>query len=261
MARNKNVYVDFTQEEALALYNTATGITALAADTTANAFRTSSGQYFEQWADGQNDQLVLTGGANDGTGWVMAHDNAADALEITPGITSGRAVSFTTGTDAAFFLQCVFMVGTVARNTMLTCGFRKLGAYVTIKAANAATALAAHTDKAGIGVVAVAGTLATQTSLNNTDAQTTLAKAAVTDNQYLALKVLVSSAGVVTYQVGVSSTAALAVADLAADANAVAFTFDTAEVLIPYIQKIGTALTGIGDSKLISFQCGYQDTN
>jgi hypothetical protein len=260
MATSKKVYVDFTQESPFGLFNTATGITALAATTTVNGFKTRQGHYFEMYNDGQNDQLVLTGGASAGSGWVWPLDNAADGLEITRGINSGNALSkFTVGTDPAFFIRAGFKIGTIARTQVLTVGFRKLGAYVAIKGADATTALAAHTDKAMIGVVAAAGTIATQTSNDNTDVQTTLAATAAVDSQYFSFEVDVSAAGVVTYKVGQSATSlALAEAALAADANAVAFSFDDAEVLVPSIMHVGVAATDINNSALLKFECGYQ---
>lgn len=260
MATRKQVYVDFVQELPLALFNTATGITALAATTTVNAFRTSRGHYFEMYNDGQNDQLVLTGGAIGTTGWVPPVDNAADAIEITRGINTGNALSkFTVGTDPAFFIRVGGKIGTIARNTVFTVGFRKLEAYAALKGADATAALTCHPDKAMIGNVAVGGTLATQTSLANTDAQTSLAHAVLVDATFFSFQVNVSAAGVVTYKLGTSLTSlAVAEAALAADASAVAFTFADATVLVPSIMIAGTASTGINDIGIAKFECGYQ---
>ena len=260
MATNKSVYVDFTSEPPLGIFNSATGITALAATTTVNGFRTSQGQYFEMYNDGQNDECVLTGGKITTNGWVPPVDNAADGLEITRGINSASNAKsvFTVGTDAAFFIRVGGKIGTIARTTVLTVGFRKLGAYVAIKAADATTALAAYTDKAMVGVVAVAGTVATQTSNDNSDVQTSLAATALVDSRFFSFEVDVSAAGVVTYKVGQSTTLALAEAALAADASAVAFSFDDAEVLVPSIMLVGTAATGINDSAIHKIEIGYQ---
>lgn len=256
----KEIYVDFLKEPPLSLWNTATGTTALAATTTVNAFYSGQGHYFEIWNDAQNDQLVLTGGAIGATGWVPPVDNAADAIEITRGInsTNGKSI-FTVGTDNAFFIQVGGKIGTIARNTVFTVGFRKLEAYATLKGADATAALTCHPDKAMIGNVAVGGTLATQTSLANADVQTSLAHAALVDATFFSFRVNVSAAGVVTYKLGTSLTdLATAEANLAADANAVAFTFANATVLVPSIMIAGTAATGINDTGILKYQVGYQ---
>jgi hypothetical protein len=257
---SKNVYVDFSQEMPMQLHNTATGITALAATTTVNAFKTRAGHYFEMYNDGQNDQLVLTGGAIGSTGWVPPLDNAADGLEITRGINTYNALStFTTGTDPAFFIRVGGKVGTIARTTVLTVGFRVQEAYVAIKGADATAALTAHPEKAMVGTVAVAGTMATQTSKANSDTQTSLAHAAIADSTWFSYEVNVSSAGAVTYRIGTSLTSlAAAEAALAADANAVAFTFTAGTIVGPSIMMVGTAATGINDTGILKFECGYQ---
>ena len=259
MAIRKNVYVDFSTESPLNLFNTATGITALAATTTVNAFRTSQGEYFEMYNDAQNDQLVLTGGAIGTTGWVPPLDNAADGLEITRGINAANAKSkFTVGTDAAFFLRVGGKAGTIAPTTAFLVGFRKLGAYAAVKGATSATAITAFTDAAYIGVVDVAGLLKTQTSNDNADVATSLAHAAIADATWFSYEVNVSAAGAVTYRLGTSLVSfAAAEAALAADASAVAFSFDDAEVLVPSIIIAGTAATAINDIGILKYECGY----
>lgn len=262
MATNvkKGVYVNFLQEMPLNLFNTATGITALVTTAVVNGFRTGNGSYFEMYSDGQNDQLVLTGGAIGTTGWVPPLDNAADGLEITRGINAANARStFVTGTDAAFFLRVGGKIGTIARNTVCTAGFRVQEAYVAIKAADATAALTAHPEKAMIGNVAVGGTLATQTSKANSDVQTSLAHAALADATFFSFEVNVSAGGVVTYRLGTSLTSlALAEAALAADASAVAFTFTAGTIVGPSIMLVGTASTGINDTGILKYECGFQ---
>lgn len=259
MAVRKNMYVDFSTEPPVGLFNTATGITALAATTTVNGFRTSRGHFFELYNDGQNDQLVLTGGAVGATGWVPPLDNAADAIEITTGnsATYGRPV-FTTGTDAAFFIRVGGKYGTIARSTALLVGFRKQGSYTAIKGANSAAAITAFTDGVWIGSTDVSGTVKATTSIANTDVTTSLAHAAIADSTYFSYEVNVSAAGAVTYRLGTSLTSlAAAEAALAADASAVAATLTTATAFIPSIMMLGTAATGINDTGILKFECGY----
>jgi hypothetical protein len=259
MAIRKNIYVDFSTEPPLGLFNTATGITALAATTTVNGFRTSRGHWFEIYNDGQNDQLVLTGGAVGATGWVPPLDNAADAIEITCGnsATYGRP-TFTVGTDPAFFVRVGGKIGTIARSTALVAGFRQQGSYVTTKGADTTALATAYNRKAMVGNATVAGVLKTFTSIaSGTDVVTSLAGTALVDSQFFSLEVNVSAAGAVTYRIGQSaSSLSAAESALAADASAVACTIDSGTVLIPSIVMLGTAATGINDSGILKFQCG-----
>ncbi len=260
MAIRKNVYVDFTKEPPLGLFNTATGITALAATATVNAFRTSRGHYFEIYQDGQNDQQVLTGGAVGASGWIPAVDNAADSIEITTGNSAayGRP-TFTVGTDAPFYMRVGGVIGTIARNTALQCGFRVVASYVTTKGADTTALATAYNRKAMIGNATVGGVLKTFTSVTSgTDVTTSLAHAVVVDATYFSFEVNISLTGAVTYRLGTSLTSlALAEAALAADASAVAATIETGTVLIPSIMILGTASTGINDSGILKFECGY----
>ena len=257
MAIKRNTYVDFREEAPLHLFNPATGITAVVTTATKSAFRTSSGEYFEFYQDGQNDQTVLTGGAIGANGWVPPIDDDADSIEITRGVTSANAKNkFTVGTDPAFFLRVGGKVGTIARSTCMLFGFRKLAAYATT-AANMATAITAYTDAAFIGTDDVAGVVTTKTSNDNSDVTTDLAHAAIADSTWFSYEINVSAAGVVTYRLG-TSTASFAAAEaaLAADASAVAFSFDDAEVLVPCMIWLGTNATGINDSSILKYECG-----
>jgi hypothetical protein len=257
LTRKKGIYVDFTAQKPTPSF-AASGAIITAADAQTDYFRTDNGQYFEFFQDGANTAAVANLHAS-AVGMLLPGDNAAEAFMMTNGILATQnSQAYTVGTDAAFFLQHVLKVGTIARTTLLQAGFRKQGAYVDIAGADATTALAAHTDKAGIGLVSVAAAIATQTSLNGSDVQTALAKTAPTNDDFMALRVDVSATGVVTYQIGVhTTTVAGALSDLAADASAVAFTFDDAEVLIPYLWRQGTASTGVSDTYLATYEVDY----
>lgn len=264
MARNKNTYIDFTKEAQGIGYAVPTGAIPTAADGQIDAVRTVNGTYFELRQDGANAQIALTGfGATSATGWQLPLDDAADAIELNQGVVSGVSRSFTIGTDKAFFLRTVFKVEHIARNLCWMVGFRKLGTSLTIKAADVNTLKAAYDDKVLIGSTDVASAFGTITSVGGVDTgPTALAKAAITDGKYVAYEIDVSAAGVVTYKIGTGTTAAAAVSDLAADANALAYTFTTALEVIPCIVAIGVAgADGISDTYLVRYECGYQDTN
>jgi len=69
----------------------------------------------------------------------------------------------------------------------------------------------------------------------------------------------VSAAGAVTYKVGVhASTVAGALAALAADASAVAFSFDAGDVVIPCGFLVNTGAVGVSDMSLTRLEVGYQ---
>jgi hypothetical protein len=253
----KKVYVDFSQEPSFGLFNTATGITAVVTTAAVNAFKTRQGHYFEIYQDGQNDQQVLTGGLVGTTGWIPAHDNAADAIEITRGINAWNGQShFTVGSET-MSIRVGGVIGTIARSTSLVCGFRNIAAYVATKGADTTALATAYNRKAVMGNATVGGVLKTLTSIaSGTDVVTTLAKTALVDGKFFSFEVNIALTGAVTYRVGTGASLAAAEADLAADASAVACTIDTATVMVPTIILLGTASTGINDSALLKVEIG-----
>jgi len=252
----KSCYVDFVKEPPVPSVNKATGAIATGADNQEDCVVLhNSGEYFEFIQTGQNDVIHFTK-QSDGSFRLPLDNTNGDGIEITQGILSGFAKSFTVGTDPAFFVKACFKVTTRADLDVLQVGFRKLAAYADV---TQPSELNAYTDAAWVGINTNAGVLSTNTELNNGGlTSTALAKAALTDGQFLALEVDVSAAGAVTYKVGVSSTTALALANLAVDANAVAFTFDDAEVLVPSIVAVATGASA-AEIDWTHFSCGFQD--
>jgi hypothetical protein len=264
--------IDFTQEREVAIFAKTTGAIKTAANAQQDFFRVGNPpQYFELaqgvGATGANTLLAANGLTPSTTGWLLTLDNTAtDSLEITQGIVLGSARSFVTGTSAAFTMKCAFLVTTRANITHLGMGFRKLVAYET---ANVYTEWqTAYDEKAMIGIKDNAGALSTETSKATVDVSTALAHAAAANGDILALQVLVSGAGVVTYKLATAtpagSTAAqiqaavtTAYAALATDASAVAFTFTAATVVVPSI-IIAASGASAPDVKWVNYFCGLQ---
>lgn len=256
VTKKKNAYIDFVNEPYVACFNK-TGPVATAADNQEDFFvLPRSGEYFEYIQTGASTAIYFLK-QTDGSLRLPLDNTDGDALEITQGILSGSAKSFTVGTDQPFFIRACFKVTTVADIDVLQVGFRKLAAYADI---TTPATLNAYTDAAWAGINTNAGALSTNTELNNGGlTATALAKTALGDAEYVALEVNVSAAGAVTYKVGTSATsAALAIADLAADANAVAFTFDDAEVLVPSIVAVATG-NSAPEVDWVHYSVGYQD--
>lgn len=265
--------VDFTAAHEVALFAKTTGDIATAANAQQDFFYVMSPlpHYFELaqgvGATGANTLLAANGLTPAANGWLLTCDNTAtDSIEITEGIVLGSARSFLTGTSAAFRMRCAFIVPTRASVTHFQMGFRKLGSYVT---ANVYTELqTAYDEKAMIGFKDNAGAFSTETSKATVDVSTSLAHAANTDADLMALQVDVSSGGVVTYKLATATPAgttaaqtrtavAAAYAALAADASAVAFTFTAATVVIPSI-ILGASGAAAPDIRIADYFCGFQ---
>ncbi len=264
--------LDFTTEREVAIFAKTTGAIKTAVNAQQDFFRVGSPQHYFELAQGvgatgANTLLAANGLTPSTSGWLLTLDNTAtDSLEITQGIVLGSARSFVTGTSAAFTIKGAFLVTTRANITHFGFGFRKLAAYET---ANVYTEWqTAYDEKAMIGIKDNAGALSTETSKATVDASTALAHAAAANGDILALQVLVSGAGAVTYKLATAtpagSTAAqmqaavtAAYAALAVDASAVAFTFTAATVVVPSI-IIGASGAAAPDVKLVNYFCGLQ---
>jgi hypothetical protein len=252
MAKKKSFYVDFKKEPAVPLFAKTTNAIATGADTQEDYFAIR-GIPFEHIQNGANSVIQYGVSAS---GWVPPMDAATDGLEITNGIVSGIAPSFTIGTDAAFFIRVGFKVTTIARSTVFAVGFRKLGAYSATN--SQATARSAYTDQAWIGWTAATGVLETNTSVGGSDVTTALAHAAIADATWGVFEVKVSAAGAVTYRLGTSLVSeAAALAALAADANAVAESMTNGLEFVPTIIMEGAA-AGAGTLALLTYEVGLQ---
>lgn len=264
--------LDFTTEREVPIFAKTTGAIKTAANAQQDFFWVGEPRHYFELAQGvgalgANTLLAANGLTPSTTGWLLTVDNTAtDSIEITEGIVLGSARSFVTGTSPAFTMKCAFLVTTRANITHLGMGFRKLVAYET--ASTYAEWQAAYDDKAMIGIKSNAGALSTETSKATVDTSTALAHAAAVNGDILALQVLVDASGNVTYKLGIAtpagSTAAqtqaavtAAYAALDTDANAVAFQFTAATVVVPSI-IIGASGAAAPDVKLVNYFCGNQ---
>lgn len=158
-----------------------------------------------------------------------------DGLEITEGILSKSRRAFTIGTDNDFFLRVKFKIADVSGTDDCAVGFRKSAAY----AAN----IDDYTDMAVLNVIL--GDIKIETILNNAATVTTDTTDNWADAETHELKVRVSAAGVVTYQI-----------DGAAPTVIAAFTFDDGDVVIPFFYFLH-ATTTPGVVELIEWESGF----
>lgn len=177
----------------------------------------------------------------DAFGLNLVQDNTAgDGIELCMGQTALSPMAFTIGSDAAFFLQAVFKVEDVSGTNPLIIGFRKVQAF------NAT--LSSYTDFATIGIVGTANpnTIKLQTQVNTGGVTTTDTTQTVADGSTTQLKVKVSSTGVVTYELNYATPTVVA-----------AFTFDTGDVVIPFI-RFTEAADVTTQAACNYLECGYQ---
>lgn len=171
----------------------------------------------------------------------LVQDNTAgDGIELCMGQTSLSPMGFTIGSDAAFFLQAVFKVQDASGTNPLIIGFRKAQAFDAT--------LSNYTDFATIGIVGTANpnTVKLQTQVNTGGVVTTDTTQTVADGATVQFKVKVSSAGVVTYELNYAAPTVVA-----------AFTFDTADVVVPFIRF--TEAADITTQAAINYlECGFQ---
>ena len=252
VAARKYCYVDFTQQGGVPLFALTTNAVATAADNQVD-YCYINNQRFEHIQTAQNDALqYITALA----GWTIPVDGTdGDGVEITNGILAGRDLSFTVGTDPAFFWACGFLVDTIAAQDVYGGGFRKQGAYVDITTPSLMNSV--YDDKAAIYVMDNAGDWRTTTSIGGSDTQTDITSTACANATYCYLKVLISAAGAVTYLIGQSTTSfAVAKAAAAAPAGAVAATMTAGIIMTPYFATVSTGT--LGNIDLIEWEAGHQ---
>lgn len=140
-------------------------------------------------------------------------DTASDGLEITQGIGAQSRMRFTSKTDAMFF-KVELKLTDASEISELAVGFRKAAAYDQ--------ALDDYTDMAAFNVQA--GVINLETILNDASTDTTNTTETWTDGQQKTLQVAVHADGTVHYEI-----------DGSAPSTVAAFTFDTGDVLIPFL--------------------------
>lgn len=169
------------------------------------------------------------------TGLDIGMDQTAnDGVEIGQGITAWSRAAFTVGTDPAFHLKVKMTIADVTGTDDCAVGFHKAEAYQ----AN----IDDYNDAACLN--AIGGAINIETILNGGATTTTDTTDTCTDTNSVSLEVYVSDAGVVTYKI-----------DGAAPTTTAAFTFDDAEVVVPFIYFLHhTDVAGV--VVLTEYDCG-----
>lgn len=160
-----------------------------------------------------------------------------DGVEITQGITARSPGVFTVGTSPAFYAKAKFSIANVSGTDDCAFGFRKMEAYQGN--------VDDYDEAAFLNVIA--GDIYVETILNGGATSSTDTTDDWADAETHTLEVYVSDAGVVTFMI-----------DGAAPTATAAFTFDDAEVVIPFFYFLHAAAPVAGAVVLISWEVGYQ---
>lgn len=213
-----------------------TGAAAASANGAENVMNTGS-NVFEY-------HMITTGGAAtivapvlEASGLDVEGDGTDDhGMEYCTGILSSNKCAFTVGTDAAFYAKLTFRINDVSDFDDCAFGFRKAEAYQA--------AIDDYDEMAALNVIS--GNINIETILNGGATTTTDTTDDWADDATHELAVYVSAAGVVTYKI-----------DGVPPSTTAAFTFDDAEVVVPffYFLHAAGAATGL---HLIKFECGHQ---
>ena len=168
---------------------------------------------------------------------IVQDETENDGIEYCLGINANNKGVFTVGTSPAFFARMKFYIDDVSGTDDCAFGFRKVEAYQ----AN----LDDYDEMACLNVIS--GDIKIETILNGAATTTTDTTHNWADAGIHELKVMVSAAGVVTYQIdgGDPSTTA-------------AFTFDDGEVVVPFFYHLQAADPECAAVELIEFECGLQ---
>ena len=168
---------------------------------------------------------------------IVQDDNENDGTEHCLGINANNKGVFTVGTDAAFYAKMKFYIDDVSGTDDCAFGFRKVEAYQ----AN----LDDYDELACLNVIS--GNITIETILNDGATTTTDTTDDWADAGIHELAIFVSAAGVVTYTI-----------DGLAPSTTAAFTFDDAEVVVPFFYQLAAANPEAAAVELISFECGLQ---
>lgn len=162
--------------------------------------------------------------AVDATGLYWGGDFVAtEGYEFYAGLSTDVGQAFVVGTDAAFELAVRLKVVDVSSHDLIAIGFRKNEAVLATFSVPSGLKTA-YTDCAVFNIEA--GDIKTITRANSgTAVETDLSVTDLVDDTWIVLTVRVSSAGAVTYLV-----------DGSEPTGAVAFSFDAADTVIPFIR-------------------------
>tara|TARA_Y100000310_G_scaffold242492_1_gene246648 strand:+ start:498 stop:1208 length:711 start_codon:yes stop_codon:yes gene_type:complete len=236
MARRKKQYIDFTSAGSGIVASLA-GIGGAAAGSTGNEniLKFSNNETLYHHVLGTQTILIPAVTAD---GLNIGQDQTDDdGCEISGcPVTGTGGIQFVVGTDPAFYFACTVTVPDVSATDDFAIGFRKAETYQA--------AVDGYDEMAAFNIIS--GDIKTETILNNAATVTTDTTDNWTDGQSKTLKVLVSAAGVVTYQV-----------DGSAPTTTAAFTFDDAEVVIPFVYMLNTSDL-VGALTITAWDVGYQ---
>lgn len=159
-----------------------------------------------------------------------------DGVEITQGILAGSKHAFTVGTDKSFYFRAKLNIAVVAGTDDCCIGFRKAEDYqATVDGYDEAAFLNVN-----------AGNIEIETILNGGATSTTDSTDDATDATDLELEVRVDHAGAVTYLI-----------DGAAPTVTAAFSFDSGEVVVPFLFLIQATASQTGVVLLKEWECGF----
>ena len=182
-------------------------------------------------------------------------DNEGYELSSHWGQASGQR-PFVVGEDPAFYFTCKFEIATINGCDVLAVGFRRAPFSPPTSQEDIINAdLNDYLDMAALGLTTAAtpGAIKIQTIDDNaattvTDTTNTIASATA-----LTVKVLVSAAGVVTYQHD-----AVTPGTLAAPTTTAAFTLDTGDPVVPFFHYLHANAAQAGAITIHSWEAGYQ---
>lgn len=159
-----------------------------------------------------------------------------DGVEVCAGIMNSNRCAFKVADDAAFFFRVRFKVADVSGTDDCAIGFRKVEAYQ----AN----LDDYADMAVLNVIS--GNINIETIKGGAATVTTDTTDNWADNETHELKVLVDSAGAVTYQI-----------DEAAPTVTAAYSFTDDLFVVPFFYLLNDADVA-GEVDVLEWECGYQ---
>lgn len=174
---------------------------------------------------------MAAGGLN-----IAGDQTNTDGWEICGGILANCKQAFVVGTSPPFFFEAEINIGTVAGTDDCAVGFRKAEAYQ----AN----IDDYDEMAALNCIAADITI--ETILNNGGTASQDTGDDVADGVAVKLKVMVDSAGLVTFTINGAPPTTTAT-----------FTFDATEVVVPFIYALNNA-TLLGTLYVTSWECGIQ---
>lgn len=180
---------------------------------------------FNAWEWNVIGTQTILAPSNDAFGLNLVQDVVSgDGIEIGMGKTALTPASYIIGTSPAFFMECEFKVATVTGVNPLIIGFRKVQAFDAT--------LANYTDFVAIGIVGTGGKYQLQTQISTLGVTTTDTTQTGTNAATFRLKISVSAAGVVTYQINDAAPTVVA-----------AYTFTSGLQVVPFIRCVQSATT------------------